>query len=59
MNYRWNHQAFGRTVGQVESADDITSCPVALDTLVASGMVTNLVEPGRYRENETEKGEGR
>ncbi len=37
--YRWNHQAFGRVVGQVETAEEIKSCPVGLDTLVACGMV--------------------
>jgi len=39
MKYRWNHMAFGRNVGDVETADEIKSCPVSLDTLIACGMV--------------------
>ena len=39
-NYRWNHQVFGRVVGQIDDAKAIKDCPVSLETLVASGMVT-------------------
>lgn len=60
MGYRWNHKAFGRRPGDVEDGDAVKVCPVALDVLLASGMVEEI-KSGRKakkrRDREDEEGD--
>lgn len=56
MKYHWNHKAFGRNVGDVETAEEIkNACPVALETLVASGMVTDSTKRAATTKPKKEK----
>ena len=57
MAYRWNHKVFGRQVGDVETEKQIAECRMALDTLLAAGIVTETKAKSKRERDDDKEGD--